>query len=54
LHIDSLNEKVAGLLKDKERIMREYKSDIEMRDSEIEEQRIRHKEDLQRKENEKD
>lgn len=51
--MEALNTKVTTLLKEKERVMKDYANDIRMRESEIETMRITFNEDLAKKEREK-
>jgi hypothetical protein len=48
-----LNERITTLLKEKERFMRDYASDIRLRESEMEAMRITFDEDLAKKDREK-
>lgn len=53
LQIENLNEVIALSVKDREKLMREYGSEVAMRETEIESLKIRFEEDLIKKEKEK-
>ena len=40
VQIDNLNDKVTSMLREKEKVMREYSNDIRLREGEIESMRI--------------
>lgn len=51
--VESLNDRITSLLKEKERLMRDYANDIRLRESEMESMRITFDEDLARKDRER-
>ena len=51
--LETFNDRITTLLKEKERLMRDYANDIRMRESEMESMRIAFNEDLAKKEREK-
>lgn len=53
VQIDNLNDKVTAMLREKEKVMREYSSDIRLREGEIESMRISYQEELSKKERDK-
>lgn len=53
VQIDNLNDKVTAMLREKEKVMREYSNDIRLREGEIESMRISYQEELSKKERDK-
>lgn len=51
--IDNLNDRFTSLLREKEKLVREYNDDIVMRESTIEQLKISHSQKLSKKEDEK-
>lgn len=51
--LETFNDRITTLLKEKERLMRDYANDIRLRESEMESMRIAFNEDLAKKEREK-
>ena len=53
VQIENLNEKMTQMLKEKEKLMREYNNDLKLRENEMESMKIAFDEELAKKEREK-
>ena len=51
--LDTLNDRLTALVKDKERLMRDYAGDLHLRDTELDSLRLAHDEDLAKHQREK-